>query len=1147
MPDRLILSCALRALLGLAITFGAAFGTVALLQPACAASHEQFIEMCRQAHMEELRACVRGKVGNPRQAIGDELEKARHACGAVFVRPCVLAAEQKQAAGVGAPSAPKGEAAPASDAALEIRASFVAPPRTIADITAILDSEKPDEAQIIKRKATADATPAGNMAGPKLAQFLFDRAAARALLARNKEALADGLQALELGKHGMDLRFLARTRRVVAQQYKATGNPKDAIAILQVQVNEGNVPGRRGTVIASLRFIAQMLVSIGDVNQANAYVGRAVAMVQEARGSPNPKWRASYPIYGHNWEADADGARGLIFEARGQYAEAEATYRRAEAFERASVKDLPRYDPPVPPREQFLAAADGYLLSVARNEAKQGKLSAAEADARRALLGILKAQGKYNPATPHFIVGLAGILVEQGRYKEAEKLGRSALEVQRTIGVADEAPQSAAILSSLGNVLVLQRKMKEASEIYTQLDKAMAQWPAQQREVLELNGSRIAALYASGQVEAGIAAASALVKQQTSRTGANSFDTAAAHGTLAIGYGRAGRDAEAIREFKVAIPVLMAARDNVEDDDPTVVAARSARLQRIVESYIGVLARSAAKSNDVAVETFGLADAIRGHAVQKALADASARMVAKDQALADLARNEQNLAKQIGAALGTLNNLLALPSDQRDDQMVRAITAAIEKLRADRKTAQQDIKRRFPSYADLVDPKPPSVDDIRNALRPGETLLSYYFGQNASFVWAVPKDGDVALAGVPVTALDLEAKVRRLRQALEPQVTMVSEIPAFDLELGYELYTLLLKAVEPAWRPAKSLIVVTNGALGELPLSLLPTAPAQIDAAARPLFSGYRNVAWLARTHAVTVVPSASAIVTLRRLPRGSPGRDKLIGFGDPYFNPEEAAEAESEQAAPVQVASAAIGADAENVTRGIPLRLRASPHTEEADAATLAMLPRLADTRYELISMANALDVDPAKALYLGKAANEQNVETLDLAHYRIVAFATHGLVPGDLDGLTQPALALTAPEVAGVKGDGLLTMEKILALKLDADWVVLSACNTAAGAGAGAEAASGLGSAFFYAGTRALLVTNWSVHSASARDLTTDLFGRQRADPALTRGEALRQAMIGLLDGPGAVDGSGRTVYSYAHPLFWAPYSVIGDGGGT
>jgi CHAT domain-containing protein len=96
---------------------------------------------------------------------------------------------------------------------------------------------------------------------------------------------------------------------------------------------------------------------------------------------------------------------------------------------------------------------------------------------------------------------------------------------------------------------------------------------------------------------------------------------------------------------------------------------------------------------------------------------------------------------------------------------------------------------------------------------------------------------------------------------------------------------------------------------------------------------------------------------------------------------------------------------------------------------------------------------------------------------------------------------LALAAPEVAGVKGDGLVTMEKILALRLDADWVVLSACNTAAGAGA--EAAFGLGSAFFYAGTRAFLVTNWSVHSASARELITDLFRRQRADPTLTRSD--------------------------------------------
>ena len=197
-------------------------------------------------------------------------------------------------------------------------------------------------------------------------------------------------------------------------------------------------------------------------------------------------------------------------------------------------------------------------------------------------------------------------------------------------------------------------------------------------------------------------------------------------------------------------------------------------------------------------------------------------------------------------------------------------------------------------------------------------------------------------------------------------------------------------------------------------------------------------------------------------------------------------------------------------------------------------------DTAEELKSIAAALAVDPALALHLGKDANERKVKTMDLSRYRFVAFATHGLVPPQL-GLTQPAIALTAPGVAGIDGDGLLTMEEVLALKLDADWVVLSACNSGAGAVEGAEAVSGLGRAFFYAGTRALLVTNWEVDSLSARDLVTGIFGTLAADPTLSRTEALRRAMLALMDGPG-LPGQ-RT---YAHPYFWAAYSVIGDGGG-
>ncbi|MCZ6606778.1 MAG: CHAT domain-containing protein, partial [Alphaproteobacteria bacterium] len=152
------------------------------------------------------------------------------------------------------------------------------------------------------------------------------------------------------------------------------------------------------------------------------------------------------------------------------------------------------------------------------------------------------------------------------------------------------------------------------------------------------------------------------------------------------------------------------------------------------------------------------------------------------------------------------------------------------------------------------------------------------------------------------------------------------------------------------------------------------------------------------------------------------------------------------------------------------------------------------------------------------------------------------------DLNGLVQPALALSAPEVAGGKDDGLLTMGEILALELDADWVVLSACNTGSGQGAGAEAVSGLGRAFFYAGTRALLVSNWPVETTSAKALTTDLFRRQAEDPGLTRAEALRQAMLAMIDEGGYLDKtSGKIVFSYAHPIFWAPFTLVGDGGGA
>jgi CHAT domain-containing protein len=1107
-----------------------------------ALSQEAARENCRNTIGRPLvHACMMA-LGGGKAPNADANREACRAKATPQVRACVMAALNAANGRANVAVELPKEVVPTAPAGTGLPAGFVAPPRSIADITAILDSEKPDIKKIEELKADADSRPTGKESREDLAQFYFDRANARAQLGRLADSIADANKAIEVGTGAIGTSMMGRLLQLAAIQYAAAGDPKKALDVYQRMTREiVSARGAKGYVFGVNRAIAAILIQMGDVAQAEATVRRSQPVLQEARTSGHPNWRTSYAKMGQNWESEVELGRATIFEARGQFRDAEASYRLSEQRKRAGMKGVMESDNP-PAETVMLQAIDFAVLSQARMKARQGRFAEAEVDARRALLSRLKDQGKYNASTPRFVMGLADILVEEGRYAEAEQLARVSLEINRTVGVADDSQSTVQLLSQLGGALNLQRKGREAIDVFAQIDKSIAGWEPARRQVFELNGARIVSLYASGQVEAGIAAAEQLVKKQVARVGENHFDTASARGTLAIGLMRAGRDADAIREFKAAIPILMAAsRENADDENTTVVAARSQRLQGIVEAYFTMLAREKNPGGDVGVETFSLADAVRGRAVQQALAASSARATARDPALAELVRKEQDLGKQVNAQLGTLNNVLALSSAERDEKGVQAINASINSLRAERNKARLEIGQKFPAYADLVSPKPPTVDQIKATLVEGEALLSFYFGQNGSFVWAVPKSGSVAFAAINATSGDIETRVRKLREALEPQAAMISDIPPFDLKLAYELYELLLKPVEAGWKPAKNLIVVTNGALGLLPLSLLPTAPSEVKLDDDPLFSSYRDVPWLARTHAVTTVPSAAALRTLRSLPAGKPNRSELIAFGDPYFSKEQQADAEKADADKVvQVADAG-----STVMRGMPLKRRSSPKLEGVDSAELAMLPRLPDTAEELKSIALALQADPSKVLNLGKAASEQAVKTLDLSGFKVLAFATHGLVPGELNGLTQPALALSSPAVTGSEGDGLLTMEEILGLKLDADWVVLSACNTGAGAGAGAEAASGLGRAFFYAGTRALLVTNWSVHSQSARELVTDLFKRQAQDPKLSRGEALRQAMMALADGAGYLGTDGKTEFAYAHPLFWAPYSIIGDGG--
>lgn len=216
-------------------------------------------------------------------------------------------------------------------------------------------------------------------------------------------------------------------------------------------------------------------------------------------------------------------------------------------------------------------------------------------------------------------------------------------------------------------------------------------------------------------------------------------------------------------------------------------------------------------------------------------------------------------------------------------------------------------------------------------------------------------------------------------------------------------------------------------------------------------------------------------------------------------------------------------------------------------DLAELRAQAPLPETADELCAVAGALGTlrREQETVWLGERATEHNLKALShegkLAHYKVIHFATHGLLSGEsetiLKAKAEPALILTPPKDGATpaeldKDDGLPQLE------LDANWVVLSACNTAAGETGDAEPLSGLARAFFYAKARALLVSHWPAGSDAAVKLTTKSFAELRAHPEIGRAEALRRSMVELIK-------HGRA--EYAHPAMWAPFVLVGEGGVT
>jgi CHAT domain-containing protein len=353
----------------------------------------------------------------------------------------------------------------------------------------------------------------------------------------------------------------------------------------------------------------------------------------------------------------------------------------------------------------------------------------------------------------------------------------------------------------------------------------------------------------------------------------------------------------------------------------------------------------------------------------------------------------------------------------------------------------------------------------------------------------------------------------------------------FDLARAHRLYQALFGEMEDLLKD-RHLLLVPSGALTQLPVQALVTAPP-------PPGADDRAVAWLARSHAITVMPAVSSLKALRRTSAPSVAKEPFIGFGNPLLDGADSSYApDAKLAGDRQRCREAV---LERMARAIGWTRGAALMTQPdklADVAAIRRLSPLPETADELCAVARDLAADPDQ-VYLGGRATEAGVKALsrkgELARHRVVHFATHGAVAGELRGRTEPGLILTPPAQASADDDGYLSASEIAGLKLDADWVILSACNTAAGEAANAEALSGLARAFIYAQARALLVSHWAVDSHATVALITEAVRAMAADRAIGRAEAFRRSMLALMD---------RGELRMAHPAYWAPFVVVGEG---
>ena len=526
-------------------------------------------------------------------------------------------------------------------------------------------------------------------------------------------------------------------------------------------------------------------------------------------------------------------------------------------------------------------------------------------------------------------------------------------------------------------------------------------------------------------------------------------------------------------------------------------------------NYIAIADAAARKTPErrraTVADTFRVVQMAQASTTGAAVAALAARVAAGSGSRAAMIRERQDLVQQWQGLDGALVKAASRPRADRRPVEETSLRAALEDATRKLDGLDARIAAEFPDLMEVSNPKPLTAEAAQELLADDEALLVYLATDGVTWLWVL-RHGDLGFYQIEIGAKDLAREVMALRARLDPDFN--PDLYPFPAEHANALYQKILSPAEPLLAGVRHLLIVPDGALQSLPLGVLVTRSPAHDP---ETLAEHRDIAWLARDYAVTVLPSVSSLRGLRQFANAEHASAPFLGIGNPVLN---------------GVSGQERGVVLARLFRGAV-----------ADVEQVRVLPPLPETADELRAIAKEMGATEDDLL-LGERASEPVLRQTPIERYKAVAFATHGLMSGDLKGLAEPALVLTPPAEATAENDGLLTASKIATLKFNADWVVLSACNTAAGDGTpDGGGLSGLAKAFFYAGARSLLVSHWPVWSKAAVALTTGTFAEMAKDPAIGRAEALRRTEMAMLDPTNPPE--------FAHPLAWAPFVLAGEGG--